>query len=158
MRHKEKVIVIIHRLLSSSQCGPACSTTQCNRIGGKETSTNEHRKEALNQTKQCLSARNDTIVVGDFNQHIGSNEMETFFFAIGAEDAYARLNNVNVNALDKTYAHRSNRIDSIALSEGIMEYEEGTKLLEYNNIVFADHRAYLLDVNMEEYFDENSSL
>ena len=48
----------------------------------------------------------------------------------------------------------SNPIDSIAVSEGLMEFIEGLKLLSHNEIVWSDHRAYVIDVNFEDYFNE----
>ena len=54
--------------------------------------------------------------------------------------------------LDKTHKHRSKPIDSIAVSSGIMSYIEGCKLTNYNEIVEIDHRGYIIDVAMEDYF------
>ena len=54
--------------------------------------------------------------------------------------------------MDKTSKKGSQTIDSIAASEGVMEYVEGSKLLDFNDIVFTDHRRYITDVNIEEYF------
>lgn len=34
-----------------------------------------------------------------------------------------------------------------------MEYIEGSKLVDYSEIVESDHRGYVIDVAMEEYFE-----
>ena len=39
-----------------------------------------------------------------------------------------------------------------------MENVEGSKLVPHNEIVFADHRALIVDVNAEEHFNDNFSL
>ena len=45
-----------------------------------------------------------------------------------------------------------NSISSIAVSSGIMSYIEGCKLTNYNEIVETDHREYIIDVAIEDYF------
>jgi len=45
-------------------------------------------------------------------------------------------------------------IDSIAVTNGILEYVEGCKLLGNNKIVYSNHRAYVVDIVIEEYFLE----
>ena len=45
-------------------------------------------------------------------------------------------------------------INSIAASVRLMPYIEGYKLLNNNDILYSDHRSYLIDVNLEEYFDD----
>ena len=50
--------------------------------------------------------------------------------------------------------YRSTLIDSIAVTNGILEYVEGYKLLGNNDIAYSDHRAYVVDIALEEYFSE----
>ena len=45
-------------------------------------------------------------------------------------------------------------IDLIAVSEGLIEFVEGSKLIHHNEIIFSDHRAYIIDINIEEYFND----
>ena len=40
----------------------------------------------------------------------------------------------------------------------MIEYVEGSKLVPHNEIVFTDHRAYIVDTNVEEHFNDNFSL
>ena len=49
-------------------------------------------------------------------------------------------------------------IDSIALSSGIMSYIEEVKLMDQNDFVILDHKSYLIDANLEDYFDNHLSL
>ena len=44
-------------------------------------------------------------------------------------------------------------MDSIAVSEGLIEFVEGSKLIYHNKITFSDHRAYIMDINIEDYFN-----
>ena len=73
------------------------------------------------------------------------------------EDAHSRINNIDLKQLDKTYINRSKAIDSITVSEGLMKFVEGSKLIYYNKIIFSDHRAYIVDINIDEYFSNQMS-
>ena len=48
-------------------------------------------------------------------------------------------------------------IDSVAISVGAIQCIEGCQLLEYHDIVMSDYKAYLIDFNLEEYFQEEFS-
>jgi len=48
-------------------------------------------------------------------------------------------------------------INSIAATHGILEFIEECKLLPYNEVIFSDHRAYVVNINLEEYFNEQLS-
>ena len=50
--------------------------------------------------------------------------------------------------------HRLQSIDSIAVTQGILEYIEECTLLSHNEIIPSNHRAYMVDINMEEYFQD----
>ena len=62
-----------------------------------------------------------------------------------------------MDQMDKNYVRGSLPIDSIALSNGIMNYAEGLELSHQNKIVMSDYRACIMDINIEEYFDSNFS-
>ena len=55
--------------------------------------------------------------------------------------------------MDRTHKSGSKPIDSFAVSAGILEYIEGCMLLEYNDIFEIDHRGYMVDVALDEYFE-----
>ena len=45
-------------------------------------------------------------------------------------------------------------IDFLAVSDGIIPFLEGSALYEINEIMRLDHRAYVIDLNLEVYFEE----
>ena len=51
----------------------------------------------------------------------------------------------------------SNPIDLIAVSEGLIDFVEGSKLIPHNEIVWSNHRAYIIDINLEDYFNKEMS-
>ena len=59
--------------------------------------------------------------------------------------------------LDKVYVYGSSHIDSIAVSEGLIEFVEGLKLIPHNEIVQSDHRAYIIYVNLKYYYNDKMS-
>ena len=99
----------------------------------------------------------DIIIAGDYNQGISENAVSQFHAEIGVSDVHSKINNVPITQLDKTYKNGSRAIDSIAASSRIMSYIEGSKLVKYSEIVESDHRGYIIDVAMEEYFETEFS-
>ena len=67
------------------------------------------------------------------------------------------MNKIRLQQLDKTCKNRSKPINSIAATSRIMEYAEGCEVINYNNIAEIDYRAYMMDINVEEYFKEEFS-
>jgi len=59
--------------------------------------------------------------------------------------------------MDHIEVRGSTLIDTIAMSHGVMEYVEGSRLMECNEIIFTDHRAYIVDINLNNYFDDQIS-
>jgi len=48
----------------------------------------------------------------------------------------------------------SKSIDSIAVTLELIEFVENCQLLETNDIVITNHRAYLIEVNLSKYFSK----
>ena len=40
----------------------------------------------------------------------------------------------------------------MAISQNLLDFIEESKLLEANKVAILDHRALLIDINLEEYF------
>ena len=59
--------------------------------------------------------------------------------------------------MDNTEERGSKPIDTIAASYRISKYVEGSKLIECNDIIFTDHRSYIVDINIEDYFNNQLS-
>lgn len=161
IKHKGKTIVIInvYRIPNSSQQGPTKCLTQYNILEGNAKTSTEIRKDTLNQIKQYVNNNNvdDVIIAGDLNESVNSREIKKFFREIGVEDTHSRINNVALDEMDRTCINGNNPIDTFAVSEGLIEYVEGVKLVPHNEIVNSDHRAYIVDINIEDYFEDEFS-
>ena len=83
--------------------------------------------------------------------------MQEFYNEIGVQDVHSMHNRIPLKELDSTNINGSKPIDSIALSSGVIDFIEGAKLLGNKNVIITDHRAYMIDFNMEEYFQDQFS-
>ena len=59
---------------------------------------------------------------------------------------------------DNTHKDRKNYINIVVISYGLVEYVKGSKLVEYDEIVNSDHRGYLVNINIVNYFDNSNSI
>jgi len=150
----------MYRIPTSTSNGNKYSLTQYNLVDGKAKKPAQYRKEILSEIKKYVKDNEDIeeiILAGDFNQDIRSNEVQQFFIELGIQDVHSKDNNLRVNELDNTHIHRSQPIDLIAVSPGILEFIERCALLNHNEIIPSDHRVYLVDFNAEEYFQNEIS-
>ena len=70
---------------------------------------------------------------------------------------HSRINHIPLESLNKTHAQRSNAADSVAASEGLIERIEESMLVSNQEIINTDHRAHIIDANLEECFNEEFS-
>ena len=71
-------------------------------------------------------------------------------------DIYQSYNLIPKKSLDRTYIRGSKYIDSIA-TQNLLDFVERSKLLEANEVTIIDHRVFLIDINLEGYFEETLS-
>ena len=83
--------------------------------------------------------------------------MIAFFAEIGIKDIHKIFNCIDSKSLDHIYRDGSKCIDSIIATSNILRYIEGSTLLEIDEIIDIDHRAYLIDINLSQYFEEEFS-
>ena len=59
--------------------------------------------------------------------------------------------------MDNMHQKGSKPIDIVTILPGIMEYIEGYSIIETNEIIIINYWLYLVDINFENYFQENLS-
>ena len=59
-----------------------------------------------------------------------------------------------MHQIGKTHIYGSKPIDSLAASQGIIDYIDGCELLSNNDIVESDHRSCMIDIALEYYFED----
>ena len=70
---------------------------------------------------------------------------------------YGTTNIVHLDDINNTNINGKYQIDPIAVSCRFLNHIEEHQLLNNNKIVYLDNRAYLVGVNLEEYFDDQFS-
>ena len=159
-RDKRVEVICIYRIPSSSSNGVCCSLTQYGRIDGKMNTPTVYRKELFSDIVKHVSNNpkiNDIIIAGDYNQDLNDNDVRKFHDAINVHEIHPIINDVQINQIGKTYKNGSKPIDSIAATSGILEFIDGCELLGYNEVVETDHRSYVIDISLEEYFNDEIS-
>ena len=162
LEYKEKRIEVInmYRIPSTSSYGVCYSLTQYNRIDGTMNTPNKYRKEIFEEIIKHVKDHpeiNDILIGGDYNQYLNDNEIKQFHEALEVHEIHPIVNAVPIHSIGKTYKNRSKPIDSIAATSGLIEYVDGYKLLGYNDVVESDHRSYMIEIAIEDYFNEQLS-
>jgi hypothetical protein len=162
LQYKNKRIEIInlYRIPSSSAHGIYCSLTQYNRIDGAMNTSTKYRKELLHDILTYVKENpeiNDIIIGGDLNQYLNDNEIRKFQEELDVYEIHTIVNQVPIPSMGKTHKHGSKPIDSLAATKGIIDFIDGCKVLEYNDIVETDHRSYVIELALEDYFNEELS-
>ena len=164
MSHNSKWIEVInlYRIpyANGKASGICSSLTQYHLRDGSAKTSNDYRKEIFKEIKHHIKQHNDIndiIIAGDYNQDISSKEITKFYEDIGVRDIHQSMNMRYCERSDSTYKHGSKQIDSIAATNGIMNYIEGCRLMNYNEIIESDHRAFIVDIDIEEYFKDEFS-
>ena len=59
--------------------------------------------------------------------------------------------------MDNTNINEKYPIDSLVATYGILEHIEGYKLVNNNEIIYSNHRRYVINTNLEEHFKNQFS-
>ena len=59
-----------------------------------------------------------------------------------------------LNEMDNIHVTSSKLIDSIVASNNLMKCIEGYKLADTREILINNYRSYIIDLNLEKYFNE----
>ena len=99
----------------------------------------------------------DIILYGDFNQDIDSEQMQRFMRENGLLEIHENLNEVDYMQRDRTHKEGSKQIDAVLATDGIRQCMKGSLIVDFNNIVISDHRGFVFDIDIKEYFQINYS-
>ena len=86
-----------------------------------------------------------------------SEDIQRFYRILGIKDVHATVNNTQY-PLDFIHTNGSKIIDSIAMTVNLLDFAEGSILIETNEIIPSDYRGYIVDVNLEDYFDKTLTI
>ena len=123
-------------------------------------SVTTHRKEMFKEINECVKSMKELVDVtigGDYNQNVASNEAKQFFVELQLKDFHQTFNRIEVSQTDHTNNRGTKCIDSIVVTPNLRKQIEGSRLFEKNEIVNTEHRSYVVDINLEEDFQEDFS-
>ena len=72
-------------------------------------------------------------------------------------NVHQSYNLIPKNNLDKICIEGLKCIDSVVIFQNLLDSMKGFKLLEVNEVTILDHWVLLIDINLEEYFEETMS-
>ena len=52
---------------------------------------------------------------------------------------------------------RSKQIDIVAMTEEILDYVDGCRLVDFNKVMKSDHRGFIFYIVLEDYFENNTN-
>ena len=67
------------------------------------------------------------------------------------------MNLLESSELDRTYKNGTEWVDSITRTDDILKWIKESRLCKNNEVFDTDHRLYIIDINLEQYFDEKVS-
>ena len=159
---KKMQIINVYRIPESTKSGVLTSKAQYDRVSGEVKTTREYRTDMLNELTEeigKLKAAGVTgiILTGDMNQDITSTTMQRFIRENGFYELHEEVNETDSLVRDKTYKNGTKQIDVILGTEPILQATRGSKIIDFDEIIITDHRGFLFDVDVKEYFDINTS-
>ena len=100
----------------------------------------------------------DIIIAGDLNSGIDEEEIEQFYNQIGVFNIFSFLYDIPENEREQTQNRGSRCIKSVGVSAGLLGVIEGCIMINYLEIIITDHRGFIVDLNIEEYFGARDSV
>ena len=144
-------IINLYRIPDSTSSGILTSRAQYDRHTGKVQTTKYYREEILEEIATEIrrvksEGISDIIVSGDFNQDILSERLQKLIRENGLYDVHWD-SNISIGRRDKTHMTGSTQIDAVLGSENVLQCTEGSKMIDFNEILISDHRGFLIDID-----------
>jgi len=71
-------------------------------------------------------------------------------------EVYQEVNRI-IGERDKTHKTGRNQIDTVFSSEPIINCTEGSRLLDFDEVIITDHRGFMVDIDFNVLFNINHS-
>ena len=88
---------------------------------------------------------------------MNDNKVRRFYKAISVHELHPIINNAQINQIERSCENWSKTIDLIAATSGIIEHADGCELLGHNEVVESNHRSYVVNISLKEYFNNEMS-
>jgi len=71
----------------------------------------------------------------------------------GLYEIYQEITNNKSSDRDNTYKNGRNQIDAVFGTEQIVRVIRGSKIVDFDIIIITDHRGFMFDIDINEYFN-----
>ena len=154
--------ITIYRIPESTAPGILKSRAQYDRCCGEVKTSRQYRDQLLDDIAEEIKIAkaddvNDFVIAGDFNQDIAGDQMQRFMRENGLFEVHHTVNNIDNDERDNTHVTGSKQIDAVLATDGIVQSIKGSLLVEVNEIIENDHRGFIFDIDIQEYFSINAS-
>jgi len=156
-------IINIYRIPDSTSPGILKSRAQYDRRNGEVRMSRQYRDELLEKLSlEVEKARNegvkDIIIAGDFNQDIDGDQMRKFMRENGLFEVHEMVNETDNYLKDRTQENSTKQIDAVLATEGVLQTIRESILIDFKEIIDTDHRGFIFDININEYFTIEASM
>ena len=97
------------------------------------------------------------LIAEDFNQDVSSERIQKFMRENRLVEVHETINNIEDNRKDNTHTKRSKQIDAIMATNGLMQVMRGSKITDFQDAMNADHRGFVIGLDVKDYFSIESS-
>ena len=114
-----------------------------------------YREAILKDLSQfIINQKNDreVIIIGDFNESIKASRIEGFLTENGLFDVYRWYNGADEETRESMYEYGRKCIDVFTTIAGVMQFIDGCKVVNFFEVISIDYRRYIVDVNLQEFF------
>ena len=115
----------------------------------------KHRAEILKDLTSYITNQQAEAVIlaSDINKNAYSQEIEQFLIMNRLINVYEVINGlIDSKNRDSACKHGSLAIDIVTMSTNLIEHVDGSKLINFSDIIITDHRGFLIDMNLEDFF------
>ena len=156
-------IITVYRIPESTQPGILKSRAQYDRVNGEVKTSKQYRDELLKELTEEISLLKEEgiegiIIAGDINQDITHIQIQKFMQENGLFKIHQELTNEEETTRDRTYKNGSKQIDAVLGTEAIVRVAQGSKIVDFDEIIITDHRGFLIDLDVNEYFNLPASI
>ena len=152
-------IITFYRIVDKTASGPSTVHAQYDEVLGEHHTTRYYRDQLLKDLEQHMNDLmeinkvQDFILFGDMNENIESTKIRNFMNKNNLVNIHQTINNIEIGQSDNTHKYGKNCIDAALCTYGVIQFIEGCQMTECDEIILNDHRGYIVDINIEEYYN-----
>ena len=113
--------------------------------------------EDLSNYIEYNKSGSNVILAGDMNEAIDSKNIDKFLISNGLFNIHEQINGADTQQREATYEFGSKYINLLAVIGRLLEFINGSKMIDFKEYITTDHQGYIVDINLIAYFEEEFS-